>query len=58
MPSKRKTEARKKRAALKARKKSTMDKPSGESNYGRKHRYLVREGGRGTDYPEPKPWKS
>lgn len=28
-----------------------------ESNYSRKRRYLDSNGGDGTQYPEPKPWK-
>jgi len=27
------------------------------SNYARKKAYLLAHGGRGTDYPKPKPWK-
>lgn len=57
MPSKRKTQSRAARAAKKARKQSSMDKPSGESRYGRKRRYLVVNGGWGFEYPEPKPWR-
>jgi len=58
MPSKRKTAAQ---AAKKARRQSRMDRPSGESRYGRKKKYLIANGGFGFQYGNPdgteKPWK-
>jgi hypothetical protein len=44
-------------AEKRSRKEREMAHPSGESKYGRKRRYLDREGGWGFDYSEPKPWK-
>ena len=40
------------------RKASEMAKNSGQSNYARKRAYLNRNGGFGSDYPDPKPWKT
>ena len=42
-----------KRADMKAGK-----KPTGESLYARKRRYLDKFGGSGDSYPAPKPWGS
>lgn len=45
------------KAAKKARKAKAMRNPSFESKYGRKKKFLAREGGWGWEYTEPKPWK-
>lgn len=39
------------------RKKASMNKPGGNSNYARKKSYLASNGGFGFEYAEPKPWK-
>jgi hypothetical protein len=43
-----------KRATIKAR---GMKNPSGNSKYGRKHAYCVKNKVWGFEVPEPKPWK-
>ena len=52
----RRSEIKKRLAALKAKKTVKMQHPSGESQYGRKRRYLRANGGWGFEYAEPKPW--
>jgi hypothetical protein len=47
-------------AALQAKRAARKNKaanPGGESKYARKRKYLVKNGGFGFQYPEPKPWR-
>ena len=34
-----------------------MARPGAKSNYAKKRQFLVKNGGWGFEYPEPKPWK-
>lgn len=54
---KRRTSRANERAKRKAAREVGQKRPSGQSNYGRKSRWLNEHGMWGFDVPSPKPWK-
>jgi hypothetical protein len=55
---KRRTAKRQAHEKIKLQKMAGMKRPGGQSNYGRKKRFLDGHGGWGWEYSIPKPWKS
>lgn len=55
---KRRTKRADARSRRRAQREAGMKNPSGESNYGRKKRWLDSHGAWGFDVPHPKPWRA
>lgn len=53
---KRRTQRANKRDSRRQAREHAQHNPSGNSVYGRKHAFLIRNGGSGLDYPD-KPWR-